>query len=98
MRWEVGSVKTCRDQGGNGQNDGIPDFTRSSLLYSYNQSRKKRLLSCFTYSPEPGERALFQLGETPELVFTERTRESDRKSTRLNSSNVRISYAVFCLK
>src|SRR3989442_3580665 len=25
-------------------------------------------------------------------------READRKSTRLNSSHVRISYAVFCLK
>src|SRR5690606_41829653 len=27
-----------------------------------------------------------------------RTRCSDRKSTRLNSSHVKISYAVFCLK
>src|SRR5579872_7599105 len=27
-----------------------------------------------------------------------RTRKPDRKSTRLNSSHVRISYAVFCLK
>src|SRR6266498_3773331 len=27
-----------------------------------------------------------------------RARASDRKSTRLNSSHVRISYAVFCLK
>src|SRR5207302_10870672 len=27
-----------------------------------------------------------------------RERESDRKSTRLNSSHVKISYAVFCLK
>src|SRR3989442_11219258 len=27
-----------------------------------------------------------------------RTRQKDRKSTRLNSSHVRISYAVFCLK
>src|SRR3989442_2512206 len=27
-----------------------------------------------------------------------RHRERDRKSTRLNSSHVRISYAVFCLK
>src|SRR6266699_5307575 len=26
------------------------------------------------------------------------TRQGDRKSTRLNSSHVRISYAVFCLK
>src|SRR3989442_8887075 len=28
----------------------------------------------------------------------ERALEQDRKSTRLNSSHVRISYAVFCLK
>src|SRR5215813_6798100 len=27
-----------------------------------------------------------------------RSRKGDRKSTRLNSSHVRISYAVFCLK
>src|SRR3989442_2148785 len=27
-----------------------------------------------------------------------RQRQGDRKSTRLNSSHVRISYAVFCLK
>src|SRR5690554_7529943 len=27
-----------------------------------------------------------------------RRRQQDRKSTRLNSSHVRISYAVFCLK
>src|SRR5690554_7735408 len=32
----------------------------------------------------------------PRLV--EREAERDRKSTRLNSSHVRISYAVFCLK
>src|SRR5690606_41522800 len=28
----------------------------------------------------------------------ERSRAADRKSTRLNSSHVKISYAVFCLK
>src|SRR5690554_7418924 len=35
------------------------------------------------------------------LLFTypyARKRRKDRKSTRLNSSHVRISYAVFCLK
>src|SRR3989442_9949143 len=33
------------------------------------------------------------------LAFTEQDFERiDRKSTRLNSSHVRISYAVFCLK
>src|SRR3989442_8538761 len=35
----------------------------------------------------------------PVRVRPERPREErDRKSTRLNSSHVRISYAVFCLK
>src|SRR5690554_7784081 len=36
--------------------------------------------------------------ETIEFVSKSRTFVPDRKSTRLNSSHVRISYAVFCLK
>src|SRR5439155_19245037 len=32
------------------------------------------------------------------LVFMDVHEDSDRKSTRLNSSHVAISYAVFCLK
>src|SRR5436305_12756083 len=32
------------------------------------------------------------------IVRVKRTSHKDRKSTRLNSSHVRISYAVFCLK
>src|SRR3989442_8563436 len=32
------------------------------------------------------------------LEFHGHRRDGDRKSTRLNSSHVRISYAVFCLK
>src|ERR1039457_4885114 len=38
------------------------------------------------------ERTSFQ------LVKTQRTISTDRKSTRLNSSHLVISYAVFCLK
>src|SRR5690606_41287783 len=34
----------------------------------------------------------------PALQHRERHRGRDRKSTRLNSSHVKISYAVFCLK
>src|SRR3989442_6304591 len=33
-----------------------------------------------------------------EAVLKQDLQEIDRKSTRLNSSHVRISYAVFCLK
>src|SRR5690625_6209227 len=44
------------------------------------------------------------LGESHQMVATENPEEADvilikdRKSTRLNSSHVAISYAVFCLK
>src|SRR5690554_7238797 len=44
---------------------------------------------------------LVALGVEQDRIHTERKRlaaELDRKSTRLNSSHVRISYAVFCLK
>src|SRR5690554_7365906 len=34
----------------------------------------------------------------PQLQRTQQQLGEDRKSTRLNSSHVRISYAVFCLK
>src|SRR5699024_11672329 len=44
--------------------------------------------------PEPHVRQLVQDGQVAALVG----RPVDRKSTRLNSSHVSISYAVFCLK
>src|SRR5207253_10602474 len=48
-------------------------------------------LTCLTrHSPRPTEWAWIQ----PEAGET----QADRKSTRLNSSHVAISYAVFCLK
>src|SRR5688500_19717693 len=40
------------------------------------------------------DRFLLQVAE----LFVETLREIDRKSTRLNSSHLVISYAVFCLK
>src|SRR2546426_7080353 len=36
--------------------------------------------------------------EMRDLVFIKKAQELDRKSTRLNSSHLVISYAVFCLK
>src|SRR5207249_11700537 len=37
-------------------------------------------------------------GHSPDVVRIDLRRGQDRKSTRLNSSHVSISYAVFCLK
>src|SRR5438874_5211317 len=49
-----------------------------------------------------GEIGLGQRRDQPwfvgDVAFDGRERQRDRKSTRLNSSHVEISYAVFCLK
>src|SRR5690606_41994686 len=42
-------------------------------------------------------RALFKVADTPQKMAA-LGEERDRKSTRLNSSHVKNSYAVFCLK
>src|SRR5438045_4874885 len=58
-------------------------------------------------SGEPGAGAIRAVGTAGALASTvrdtqppseSRTVEADRKSTRLNSSHLGISYAVFCLK
>src|SRR5690554_7354553 len=50
------------------------------------QAKKDTTVLKYMEQPKP------MSGEEPKLMST------DRKSTRLNSSHVRISYAVFCLK
>src|SRR5207253_11452991 len=52
-------------------------------------------------SPEQIENAFRILSSDPSvkaIFINVRMRKADRKSTRLNSSHVAISYAVFCLK
>src|SRR3989442_10219067 len=54
----------------------------------------------------PGDQIKVRIPDDPDRVLVWRTAPNpcavrqtrDRKSTRLNSSHVRISYAVFCLK
>src|SRR5690625_6593173 len=47
---------------------------------------------------EDRDRAGDREGRTPAQVRPDPCGDGDRKSTRLNSSHVAISYAVFCLK
>src|SRR5471030_3454924 len=47
--------------------------------------------------PNKPKRALLNIAPTPQMPTFDLT-ERDRKSTRLNSSHLGISYAVFCLK
>src|SRR2546426_9698621 len=48
--------------------------------------------------PIIGWRGMFMVGVLPALLVLYIRRRVDRKSTRLNSSHLVISYAVFCLK
>src|SRR5690606_40764472 len=65
----------------------LPTFAKSYLLGSKNNAFNK-------------EDALSTVGGSPGLnfLYISIRPSSDRKSTRLNSSHVKISYAVFCLK
>src|SRR3712207_6973282 len=44
------------------------------------------------------EGRMMRMSELADRCLSSRSRLSDRKSTRLNSSHANISYAVFCLK
>src|SRR5205809_4737126 len=57
-----------------------------------------RLRSELQVSPGPEARSRRGPRAPVEPVSSDRRRQSDRKSTRLNSSHGYISYAVFCLK
>src|SRR5690606_41863006 len=48
--------------------------------------------------PKAVETLAYLVTHAGETVGKEELLEADRKSTRLNSSHVKISYAVFCLK
>src|SRR3989442_9063338 len=50
------------------------------------------------WKPDAKAAKLNPLGKVPALLLDDGRTMRDRKSTRLNSSHVRISYAVFCLK
>src|SRR5215469_17474205 len=66
-----------------------------STLFPYTTLFRSALLP-----PRPEDHPMTTLpaGETLALAEDEAPRLQDRKSTRLNSSHVEISYAVFCLK
>src|SRR5699024_11780356 len=50
-----------------------------------------------SYNPQ-SDKVLFVLNKALPVINGYTVRSKDRKSTRLNSSHVSISYAVFCLK
>src|SRR5207249_11363706 len=72
-------------------------YTKKSPTHNYTLSLHDALPISPEFS-EPSSTTLELLSRTRDESIARKTRERDRKSTRLNSSHVSISYAVFCLK
>src|SRR3989442_7735628 len=82
---------------------------RSTLFPYTTLFRSTEINPGFTFTPQPGDYTRLLDESSAREQRTQRslskcrsrggaTWTRDRKSTRLNSSHVRISYAVFCLK
>src|SRR5204862_1735119 len=87
-------------------NRALTGFTAPKLLWlrrhepeTYAAIRHVLLPKDYVRLRMTGERAIDVADASGTLLFDVRARRwRDRKSTRLNSSHVEISYAVFCLK
>src|SRR5690349_15298615 len=70
-------------------------FPYTTLFRSFSSRCLGRTYTCFSYSPGLVQSSIWAIvWFAKELDMT----NEDRKSTRLNSSHVESSYAVFCLK
>src|SRR5690625_6349791 len=75
---------------------GITGMTDSSIMYSI--STLKRAILLILWKVNPITLLSHRLAEVKMMYGDRMDVRSDRKSTRLNSSHVASSYAVFCLK
>src|SRR5699024_11629119 len=87
-------------------NTGFPNevffpFTYSHAIHEIGQSYRDRV-PVYNNIPDLEAQAFLSTIRVeinhPHLLAHEQFLDEDRKSTRLNSSHVSISYAVFCLK
>src|SRR5690625_5691324 len=85
---------------------GLDFIAREELLEALNEMSKKQKMPTIIYVTHHTEEVIPLITHTLLLnegtVYKKGLKETvltrDRKSTRLNSSHVAISYAVFCLK
>src|SRR2546430_4573137 len=69
-----------------------------STLFPYTTLFRSDSLGVEAEAEALAARRMILLGKLGRLDDARRIADSDRKSTRLNSSHSQISYAVFCLK
>src|SRR5690554_7618231 len=92
-----------------GTSTGLESFANGKIIESYSPVDGKLIAKVQSSTSEDYEKAMQKASEAfkswrmvpaPKRgeIVRQMGDELDRKSTRLNSSHVRISYAVFCLK
>src|SRR5437667_9136561 len=69
-----------------------------STLFPYTTLFRSELGEGLRIKPAIGNLQLNYMGKFQQFFAPSSSHNSDRKSTRLNSSHITISYAVFCLK
>src|SRR5690606_41865789 len=74
--------------------DALPIFEDISKI----RNRNDKSITFYTDKNKESQDFYWRYARGQEKVDTKREYTLDRKSTRLNSSHVKISYAVFCLK
>src|SRR5438067_9892169 len=89
------SVALARFLLGNGC-DGLNVLGTTGEATSFSLEQRKRVMTAYRDAGLPIDRLMVGTGAASVADAVALTR--DRKSTRLNSSHVSISYAVFCLK
>src|SRR5215813_5451484 len=95
------SARRLRGSCGNGPSAPPPKFCPTvSFVFFFNDTATPEIytLSLHDALPIPRRRGSSTTRPCRPTAPSSPTSARDRKSTRLNSSHVRISYAVFCLK
>src|SRR5690606_41982478 len=80
--------------------DGLKRALRSHAIQINSLERELTLSGTISIEPEavPLDVKIVLFGDRETWMLLQEYDPEDRKSTRLNSSHVKISYAVFCLK
>src|SRR5207249_9108531 len=80
--------------------DALPIFAASACAKPFQSAPPANIMDVYATSPSASDAASLLGGDwwPSAPTFGVRPLDEDRKSTRLNSSHVSISYAVFCLK
>src|SRR5262245_63108124 len=81
--------------------DALPISTKEERIADFiwaNRIRREVLLLCEREKQEILQREQRSVSTSNQIKQDQEARDRDRKSTRLNSSHLGISYAVFCLK